>query len=370
MHLWILQFMLDVHSCWLSTSAAIPGAPPDAFVQWENYYGVRLPSTLKALLGVHNGGLIERLGKEFRLLSLQEIGPLSELSIAQLLSSSSAAVLQAMQDVEVPVPWLMFPFLQSQDHKVHFLCFAEHSPKAEAWVYAWDHGCLKPTNQTVDDVLVALLQLSDFPAVDLREAAETEIVADESLLLRLDTPAGAVSELRQVLGRKNREWLLFTREVVTLGNEILSERRSRAVMPEPLHMKHSYVTLTRPPSGDFGGSWALPIEPFYNDQMVLTNSFRTRSGKWQSEELLGEPVRVLLESTNEERLVALHRALAGDPDAEKPSLLKFSPSQSARIDTKPAGPSLLRPNIDAITQSLRRMTELAIRSPRTRLSQP
>jgi hypothetical protein len=235
--------------------------------------------------------------------------------------------------------------------------------------------------QGVEDVLAELIQLSDFPAVDLQEAATLEIIADETLLVPEREPERGVREIRQVLGRRGRDLMLFTREITIADSVVTKEKRTRAVMPFSLQLQSSHVTMSRSPSGSFKGAWSLPIEPRRREEIVFTQSQRTRAGKWQSEELHGEPWCFLLESMDEQRLRALRQAMLPpslrnntSPLREVPppvdhSVTVLEPSGTPLVPRQPSTfPNLIAPNFDAITESLRKMNDSAIRAPRKRLA--
>ena len=345
--------MLDFRSCWLASSAPSNGVSPGDIREWQHRYGLTLPVTLVGLLGARNGGQIERLGVIYEVLPLHQIRPLTDDTIRSLLLSQPAEMLAALNDAEVPVPWLVFPVLIRNSEAVYLLCYPEHSSKAEPVVFVWVHGHLQRSPKLVEDLFGDLTQQSDFPAVDLKEAAWAEIVADESLTVPAHVPNPAWCEIRQVLGRRDGQWLLFIREVLRQGDTVLGERRTRAMMPEALNMQSSHVTVSRLPRAGFTGTWSLPLRPRDASQVVFTHSQLTRNGKWQNEESHGEPASFTLESTSERRLLALHRALTAKDEALQPQ----APLQE-----------LILPNEDAITESLRMITDGAIRAPRRRLA--
>ena len=388
--------MLDVRSCWLPSPAPNPGVTLEGFRQWEDFYGVVLPLTVKSLLAVHDGGQIERLGTSYTLLPLSQIRPLSEASMRTLLLASPGNAMEALTNAGVPMLWLIFPFISGDSHRVHLLCFPEHSIKSEPEVFIWENGTVAKSAQLVDDLITELIQLSDFPAVDLQEVATLEISADEQLRVPLDEPAGAICELRQVLGKRNGEWVLYTREVVAQDGKVIKERRTRAIMPASLQMRSSHVTQSRPAKGQFGGAWSLPIEPKRQEAVHFTHSQLSATGKWQSEELHGEPASFLIESTDEQRLCALRKTLLPPAlrEAEAAKEAKAKPtvapepapaaSPFSLVERLPTLPDMeppplpaskpepdsnwVRPNVAAITESLRKMNDGAIRAPRKRLA--
>ena len=193
--------------------------------------------------------------------------------------------------------------------------------------------------------------------------------------------------------------MLFTREITIADGVVTKEKRTRAVMPFSLQLQSSRVTMSRSPSGTFKGAWSLPIEPRRREEIVFTQSQRTRTGKWQSEELHGEPWCFLLESMDEQRLRALHHAMLPPSLRDNASsqrnpavqpLPVASPFALAKSEVPPpvehpvtvleplgtqsvprqlaTFPHLIAPNFDAITESLRKMNDSAIRAPRRQLA--
>jgi hypothetical protein len=348
--------MVNLHSIWLPAASPSSSASLQDIQRWESYYGLQLPTMVKALLSVHDGGTIDRMGMHFDILPLEQIRPLSEASMRELFWTDSKSAMSALCEGGVPVLWLVFPIARDDLPRVHLLCYTAHSIKAEPLLFEWDHGSARRLAISPDEFLDQLVQVSDFSAVDLAEMERMEVSADTSL--EYPHPRGGITRVRQVIGRIESEWTFLRTEEVVVDEVSVSERRWRYAMGPSLCLQACHVSHHRTAEPGFDGSWALALDSAKPEDMTMLDSYRTAAGQWQSRERHGSPTEPpLIEALSEQELCDLRQKLVGQSPGT-PSRRMFTDAPNAVI---------LQPDAAAVTQSLRKITDGALRAARSRL---
>ncbi len=354
--------MINFSTCWLQPNAPVPGISSQALRAWEASYGLTLPLSIKALLVSRNGGEIDRMGTRHAIVPLDQVCPLTERAIHEMLQSNAAAATRAFEGAGVPVLWLIFPICVDEASRWYLLCYPERTRHAVPLLCVWDNGTAYVTTQTPDEFAELLAQATDYPSIDPNETAAMEVVSQEDILCPIDE--SCILRIQQWLCRQPDHWLHYTRELHTRGSTEVFERRTRALLPTPLKMSGAQVARCRPPVMNFPGSWVLNLESEKNQETVFIDCYRTRAGKWQSEEKHGQPLSALLESISPSRLRHLQGCLSALYPAPRVADTPAAASHSAATSRQ----FLIQPNPAATAATLRPITDGSMRSARARLS--
>lgn len=323
--------MIDFERFWAEISDADDsgeraGVSDEQIRGWESRYATKLPEPLRTALRLRNGGYVRDTAIEIA--RLEGIGPVHD----------EFWEFADIDDEEGTDHRLVFVFGGDNEAGGTLLMnFNARGAKRPPSVYIDFHGeSTERLSGTLSGFFEKVLATSAAPSVDWSESEALPIVARDAVDLS-PMYGGLAASIDQVLARKGKTLILFTRERSPDG-----ETLTRTKLPLPLESGEAEIGPFRPAPIS---TCALHLQPEASDGIVEDESKRTGDGRWKNSRARGVPIYVSFESTDRRRLESLRSEL-------------FGAKQAARAQTNEKRAAALEQSLSALSPEQRTTTLL------------